>query len=336
MTAIETAPETAADEDELLRLLRPEALREGLLADARAGLTASAKSLPPKYFYDDRGSDLFEEITRLPEYYPTRAERGLLRTHAAEIADAAGAQALVELGSGSSEKTGWLLDALAAAEAGLSGYVPVDVSPGALRGAVAELAVQRPDLPVEAVVADFEDPAHLAALPQPGRRLLALLGGTIGNLVPDQRHRFLGRVAEVLDPGESLLLGFDLVKDAERLVTAYDDAAGVTAAFNRNVLHVLNRELGADFDPEGFDHVAVWDAEHEWIEMRLRSRTDQSVRVPALDLDVEFAAGEEMRTEISAKFRREGIEAELDHAGYAPGGWWTDGDFALALGVRVS
>ncbi|GAA4108685.1 L-histidine N(alpha)-methyltransferase [Nocardioides fonticola] len=314
----------------LLELLDPSSLRDALLTDARAGLTASPKALPPKYFYDARGSELFEEITRLPEYYPTRAERGLLRAHAAEIVAAAGAEALVELGSGSSEKTGLLLDALAAA--GSAGaYVPVDVSPAALRGAVAELAASRPALRVEPVVADFEDPDHLRALPRPGRRLVAFLGGTIGNLVPAERRRFLGRIADMLDPGESMLLGVDLVKDADRLVAAYDDAAGVTAAFNRNVLRVLDRELGADFDPDDFEHVALWDPEQEWIEMRLRARTARAVRVADLGLTVLFEQGEEMRTEISAKFRRAGIEAELDAVGLTPAGWWTDGDFALVL-----
>lgn len=317
----------------LLELLRPEALRDALLADARAGLGGTPKSLLPKYFYDARGSELFEEITRLPEYYPTRAERGLLTEHAREIARVAGVDTLVELGSGSSEKTGLLLDALASAE-GLRAYVPVDVSPAALRGAVAELALTRPSLLVEPVVADFEDPDHLAALPRPGRRLVAFLGGTIGNLVPDQRRRFLAHVAAVLEPGESLLVGVDLVKDADRLVAAYDDAAGVTAAFNRNVLQVLDRELGADFDPDAFEHVAVWDAENEWIEMRLRARAAQHVTVSALDLAIDFEAGEEMRTEISAKFRRERIEDELRATGYEPTGWWTDGDFALVLARR--
>ena len=320
-----------AAEPELLVLLQPSDLRDALLHDARAGLTSSPKTLPPKYFYDDAGSDLFEEITRLPEYYPTRAERGLLRAHADEIAELSGAAALVELGSGSSEKTGLLLDALTAAGT-LTDYVAVDVSDGALRGALGELGASRPDLRVTGVVADFE--RHLGALPAPGRRLVAFLGGTIGNLAPQQRARFLADLVGGLDAGETLLIGVDLVKDVDRLVAAYDDAAGVTARFNRNVLSVLDRQLGADFDPADFDHLARWNAEEEWIEMRLRARDDLRVHIPALDLEVVFEEGEEMRTEISAKFRREGVRAELDAAGLELAGWFTDGDFALALAVR--
>ncbi|MBZ5735938.1 L-histidine N(alpha)-methyltransferase [Nocardioides sp. TRM66260-LWL] len=316
---------------ELLVLLEPDALREGLLHDARVGLTAASRTLPPKYFYDDAGSELFEDITRLPEYYQTRAERALLAAHADDIAAASGAEALVELGSGSSEKTGLLLGALAAAGT-LADYVAVDVSPGALHGALELLARERPAVRVTGVVADFE--RHLRQLPAPGRRLVAFLGGTLGNLDPAQRARFLTDLAGGLTSGESVLLGVDLVKDPARLVAAYDDAAGVTAAFNRNVLRVLDRQLGADFDPDDFDHVAVWDAEAEWIEMRLRARRDLRVRVPDLDLDLAFAEGEEMRTEISAKFRREGICAELVAAGLEPAGWWTDGDFALVLALR--
>jgi L-histidine N-alpha-methyltransferase len=313
---------------DLLVLLSPGDLRAALERDAREGLTANPKWLPPKYFYDDRGSDLFEEITRLPEYYPTRAERGLLVRHADEIAAAAGAEVLVELGSGSSEKTRLLLDALDRADR-LAAYVPVDVSPGALTGALLALAAERPGLPVAGVVADFE--RHLGDLPRPGRRLVAFLGGTIGNLQPAERSRFLTAVAAALAPGECLLVGVDLVKDVDRLVAAYDDAQGVTAEFNKNVLSVLNRELGGDFDPSAFEHVAVWDADQEWIEMRLRATRAMTPRLTELDLDVPFAAGEELRTEISAKFRRPGIEAELDAAGFDPAGWWTDDDFALVL-----
>lgn len=315
-------------------LLEPDALREALVADARAGLTASPKWLPPKYFYDARGSELFEEITRLPEYYPTRTERSLLAEVAPEIAAAAGAEVLLELGSGSSEKTGYLLDALAGAGR-LAAYVPVDVSSAALRGAVAELQVSRPELPVIDVVADFEH--HLADLPAPGRRLVAFLGSTIGNFAPIERASFLRGLADALSPGESLLLGLDLVKDPRRLVAAYDDSAGVTADFNRNVLRVLNRELEADFDVDAFEHVAVWDARNEWMEMRLRANRPMTVRLAGLDLTIELAADEEIRTEISAKFRRERISPELAAAGLDLVGWWTDadGDYALAL-ARVS
>jgi L-histidine N-alpha-methyltransferase len=303
-------------------------LRRSLIADVRAGLENAQRWLPPKYFYDDRGSELFDEITRLPEYYPTRAERALLEAHADDIVHAADARALLELGSGSSEKTRLLLDALEKADH-LDAYVPVDVSAGALRGAVDDLAAERPSLSIHPVIADFE--SHLADLPVPGRRLVAFLGSTIGNLVPADRARFFAELGGALRPGETLLLGVDLVKDTDRLVAAYDDSAGVTADFNRNVLRVLNRELNADFQPDQFDHVAIWDAEHEWIEMRLRARAPMTVSVPDADLAIELEAGEEIRTEISAKFRRLTVESELVAAGFRPLGWWSDGDYALAL-----
>jgi L-histidine N-alpha-methyltransferase len=305
-------------------------LRAGLEADARAGLRAGPKDLPPKYFYDDRGSRLFDDITRLGEYYPTRAERAILAARADEIATSTGADTLVELGSGTSEKTRLLLAALARTGR-LRRFVPFDVSETTLRAASAAIAAEHPQIGVHAVVGDFEH--HLDRLPGGGRRVVAFLGGTIGNLAPPARHRFLTAVRAGLGPGDTLLLGTDLVKDPIRLIAAYDDAAGVTAEFNRNVLHVLNRELGADFAPEAFAHVARWDPEAEWIEMHLRPDHAQTVKVPALDLVVEFAPGEAMRTEISAKFRREGVARELAGAGLELREWWTDpaGDFALSL-----
>jgi L-histidine N-alpha-methyltransferase len=311
-------------------LLTPDDLRRVLHEDARTGLTSTPKSLPPKYFYDDLGSELFEQITALPEYYPTRTEQAILAAHAKEIAQQAEAEVLLELGSGSSEKTRLLLDAMTATGA-LHTYMPVDVSLGALESALPGLHQDYPDLEVRGVVADFDQ--HLDRLPAPGRRMVAFLGSTIGNYPVEDRASFLARIAGSLHPGESLLLGTDLVKSPDRLVAAYDDAAGVTADFNRNALRVLNRELGADFDPDRFDHVAVWDAEHEWMEMRLRAREHVTVHVPALDLEIEFAAGEEMRTEISSKFRQERVRTELAAAGLVLEGWWTDpaGDFALSL-----
>ena len=314
------------------RHLTDDDLTDSLRADVRTGLTSTPKELPPKYFYDERGSELFEAITRLPEYYPTRTERAILQAHAADVADLTKAGTLVELGSGSSEKTHLLLRALR--EAGsLECYVPVDVSGSALEQAVPVLKAAYPGLEVHPVVADFE--RHLALLPRGGTRLLAFLGGTIGNFPPEPRAAFFRRVADTLAPGEALLLGTDLVKDPERLVRAYDDTAGVTAEFNRNVLRVVNRELDADFDVAAFDHVAVWEPREEWIEMRLRATRDQTVHVRDLDLVVDFAAGEEMRTEISAKFRRSGVEAELSAAGLRLQQWWTDedGDFAVSLAV---
>jgi L-histidine N-alpha-methyltransferase len=304
-------------------------LARALAADVRAGLTSSPKVLPPKWFYDDRGSVLFDEITRLPEYYPTRAERAILDANADEIAAATGADTLVELGSGTSEKTRLLLTALA--EAGtLTRFVPFDVSEQTLRDAAGAVAREY-SISVHAVVGDFE--RHLGEVPGGGRRLVAFLGGTIGNLEPETRGRFLKEVGSGLGPDDALLLGTDLVKDVARLEAAYDDAAGVTAEFNRNVLHVVNRELDADFVPDAFAHVARFDPVEEWIEMRLRAGTPMRVRVGALDLDVEFAAGEELRTEISAKFRRERVAAELQAAGLDLAEWWTDpaGDFALSL-----
>ncbi|MFF6772617.1 L-histidine N(alpha)-methyltransferase [Streptomyces sp. NPDC012637] len=313
---------------QLTRTLAEDAMDAALRADVLHGLTRTPKELPPKWFYDAHGSDLFEEITRLPEYYPTRAEREILIARAAEIAAATGARTLVELGSGSSEKTRHLLDALLP---GLEVYVPVDVSESALKGAGDALLAERPGLRVHALVADFTHGLELP--PTAGPRLVAFLGGTIGNLLPEERREFLRAVRRMLVPGDALLLGTDLVKDEGTLVAAYDDAAGVTAAFNKNVLAVVDRELGADADPDDFEHVALWDREHEWIEMRLRARHALAVKIPELDLVVPFEAGEELRTEVSAKFRQEGVRAELAEAGFRLSHWWTDekGRFALSL-----
>ncbi|MDT3400069.1 L-histidine N(alpha)-methyltransferase [Streptomyces sp. B1866] len=316
----------------LTRTLPADATAAALRADVAEGLTATPKRLPPKWFYDARGSELFERITELPEYYPTRAEREILADRAAEIAAATGARTLVELGSGSSEKTRHLLRALT----GLRCYLPVDVSESALAQAGEALLADHPDLSVRALVADFQAGFALPG-DVPGPRLLAFLGGTVGNLLPAERAAFFATASGLLAPGDALLLGTDLVKDEATLVAAYDDAQGVTAEFNKNVLHVINRELGGDLDPAAFDHVALWDADHEWIEMRLRARTDLTAKITALDLVVPFAAGEEMRTEISAKFRKERVQSELAAAGLHTRGWWTDraGRFALSLSVRA-
>jgi L-histidine Nalpha-methyltransferase len=310
-------------------------LEEALRADALSGLTSQPKSLPPKWFYDAQGSALFDKITELPEYYPTRAEREILTVNAAEIARQTRARTLVELGSGSSDKTRLLLDALRAAGT-LRCYVPIDVSEPALITAGAALSAKYPGLDVGAVVSDFTEHLGLPADGDaPAPRLIAFLGSTIGNLVPTERPSFLARLRARLRPGDFFLLGTDLVKAPATLVAAYDDCAGVTAAFNRNVLAVLNAELGADFDLDAFEHVALWDADREWIEMRLRSLGDQAVHLPAIGLTVRFASGEEMRTEISAKFRRAGVEAELAASGFAMRSWWTDsaGQFGLSLSV---
>jgi L-histidine Nalpha-methyltransferase len=312
--------------------LTPADAERALRADARAGLTATPKELPPKYFYDARGSELFEEITALPEYYPTRTERALLAESVGAIAAASGADTIVELGSGSSAKTRLLL---AAFRPTLRRYVPQDVSEAALRGALDTLGAEYPGLELHGVVGDFTK--DLGFLPRGGRRMIAFLGGTIGNLRPAERAAFLAHVRSVLEPGEQLLLGTGLVIDEPTLVAAYADAAGVTAEFNRNVLHVLNRELGADFEPEAFAHVALWDAANAWIEMRLRASRPMRVRVAELELEVEFAAGEELRTEISAKFEPGTVRAMLGEAGFDLVRWWADAErrFALSLATAV-
>jgi L-histidine Nalpha-methyltransferase len=303
---------------------------DALRADVRAGLTAVPKTLPPKYFYDARGSELFDEITRLPEYYLTRAETSILQRHSADIAELSGCESLVELGSGTSAKTRLLLRALLDGGT-LREFVPFDVDPAVLTEASDALAAEFPGLAIAPFVGDFEH--DIGSIPARGRRTVAFIGSTIGNLEPGVRADFLAQVGAALRPGDTFLLGTDLVKDTARLLRAYDDAAGVTAAFNRNVLVVVNRELDADFDTDEFRHVALWDAENEWIEMRLRAERAQQVTINDLDLVVSFAAGEEVRTEISAKFRRERIEAELATAGMRVVRFWTDrrGDFGLTL-----
>ena len=315
------------------RHLGPDAMREALEADVRAGLTATPKTLPPKWFYDARGSMLFDRITRLPEYYPTRCERTVLAERAGEIASVTGADTLVELGSGTSEKTLLLLDALRDAGT-LRRFVPFDVDESVLTTAAEKVQAEY-GIDVHAVVGDFEH--HLPLIPGGGRRLVAFLGGTIGNLLPGQRATFLATLASTMAPGDWLLLGTDLVKDPARLQAAYDDAQGVTADFNRNVLRVLARELGADLDVDDFAHVALWNADDEWIEMRLRSLSARTVRFAALDLSVELVEGEEVRTEISAKFREERVRSEVAAAGLSLRHWWTDpdGDFGVSLSERA-
>ncbi|WP_328648284.1 L-histidine N(alpha)-methyltransferase [Amycolatopsis sp. NBC_00348] len=311
-----------------------DAVTEELRADVVAGLTAEQKWLPPKWFYDAEGSELFEKITQLPEYYPTRSEREVLAAHAGDVAELTGAHTLVELGSGSSEKTRLLLDALTR-HGTLATFVPLDVSESALADAARSISADYPGLEVRGVVGDFTQ--HLDLLPGDGPRVVAFLGGTIGNFLPAERATFLRSVREVLDEGEWLLLGTDLVKDAETLERAYDDAAGVTAEFDMNVLRVLNARLGANFDLDEFEHVSHWDAEHEWVEMRLRARRELTVGIPGADLTVRFAAGEHIRTEISAKFRPGGVEAELAAAGFALDQWWTDSQqrFGVSLARSV-
>ncbi len=303
-----------------------------LRLDALRGLTSRPKVLSPKWFYDQRGSALFEAITRLPEYYLTSREREILLQRNAEIAALTRAQTLIELGSGTSEKTRLLLRSLTRTGE-LRCFVPFDVDEATLQLSAETLSSSYPELRIAAVVGDFEQ--HLSFLPSGGRRLIAFLGSTIGNLDHDGRGKFFSSLASLMLPGDALLLGTDLVKDVDRLLAAYNDSQGVTAEFNRNVLLVLNRELGADFAPANFEHVARFDTQHEWIEMILRSSGRQRVRLPALDTEVLFEDGEEMRTEISAKFRRDALERELGEANLQVIRWWTDahGDYALSLSI---
>jgi L-histidine N-alpha-methyltransferase len=310
--------------------LSPEEVRSQMLADARKGLQSEQKSIPPVWFYDERGSRLFEDITQLPEYYPTRAERALLEAHARSIAELSKADTLVELGAGACEKTRVLLMALE--EIGsLARYVPFDVSDEFLRGAAASLAEEFQSLDIHVVIGDFHQ--HLAEIPTEGRRLIAFLGGTIGNLNPMQRSRFLFDLNCTMSSDDSLLIGTDLVKDRNRLVAAYDDAAGVTADFNRNVLRVLNEQLGGDFDPDGFRHVALWNEDEQWIEMRLRAGEASEVSLADAGITVSFDEGEDLLTEISAKFTPERVERELSDAGFVVEGMWgaDDGEFLLTL-----
>lgn len=325
------AGETAAEPIEIEVHLSPGGGAR-MAREVRLGLTATPKELSPKYFYDERGSQLFERITELPEYYPTRAERAILAERSAEIVAAAGEPGtLVELGSGSAAKTRHLLSAMR--EAGcLSTYVPVDISSEITHETAQALVEEYPGLTVRGLVCDFEH--DLERIPAgEGGRLIAFLGGTIGNLYPDARRDFLAWVGALLEPEDRILLGTDLVKDHDRLNAAYNDSAGVTAEFNKNVLHVLNRELGGDFDPDGFEHVAGYDPEAARMDIRLRSLAEQTVRLDGLDLTVRFAPGEEMRTEISAKFTRERLEDVYAEAGLRLAGWFTDpdGDYALTL-----
>jgi L-histidine N-alpha-methyltransferase len=299
----------------------------------RHGLGEQPRCLLPKWLYDERGAQLFDQITRLAEYYPTERERSILIEHAREIVELSGATTVVELGSGTSDKTRTLLDAFA--ETGqLERFVPVDVSEETLRHAAQQLAAAYPGVAVDAVVADFTQ--HLGELDRHRRRMVVFLGGTIGNLDTDERASFFRDLAGSLEPGDSLLLGTDLVKDIDRLIAAYDDSAGVTEAFIKNSLLVINTEFGGNFDPDAFDYVPLWDAREERMDLRLRARSGQGVRLAGADLSFDLVAGEEIRVEISTKFRIEGIAAELEAAGLRVERTWTDtdGDFAVTLALH--
>ena len=303
----------------------------GMAADVRAGLTRPFKELSPRYFYDERGSQLFEEITELPEYYPTRCEREIFESRSGEICEAANSPAtLIELGSGSARKTRVLLDSMLDAGC-LETYCPVDISEEITRETAERIASEYEGVEVRGLVCDFE--LDLERIPVAGPRVIALLGGTIGNFAPQQRAGFLRRICNLLGPEDRFLLGTDLVKDRPTLEAAYNDPRDVTADFNKNVLAVLNRELGANFDLQSFEHVARWDDENLWVDIRLRSLTNQVVDVESLDMQVAFSAGEEMRTEISTKFARPGLEGIYAEAGLELTDWWTDAEGLYALSL---
>ena len=315
-------------------VLDPHWVSDTLVEDVRRGLGEQPRGLPPKWLYDDVGSELFDQITRLPEYYPTERERSILMQHADEIVATTGATTLVELGSGTSDKTRILLDAFTSVGE-LTRFVPVDVSEETLRAAAEQLSRRYPTVQVEALVGDFT--LHLGHLPRGGRRMVAFLGGTIGNLYVEERAAFLGALADSLEPGDWLLLGTDLVKSADRLIAAYDDPGGVTARFVANCLQVLNDRLGADFNLDAFSYVPFWDPQMERMDLRLRAEMPQHVSIPGAGISIDLASGEEIRVEISTKFRVEGIAAELGVAGFAVERTLTDAeaDFALTLARRV-
>lgn len=332
-----SAPSAPPDERVEIDFHRDGRESDGFREELCASLAETPRRIPSKYFYDDRGSELFEAICELPEYYPTRTERGILERRAGEIARRSGASDLVELGSGAATKTRILLDAMDE-EGTLEAYVPFDVSEAMVRRVARQLAAAYPRLRVHGVVGDFL--AHLGEVPRPpdgGRRLAIFLGGTIGNLTPEQSKEFLAQVSESLDPGDFLLLGTDLVKDPAVIEAAYNDSAGVTAEFNRNALSVVNRLTGGDFDPAGFRHRAFYDPEHHRVEMRLVSTREQTVTLPELDLALDFAPGEEILTEISTKFDRPRVAAMLADAGFELTDWLTDDDelFALSLARKI-
>lgn len=311
-------------------------LRDSTLAeDVREGLSRQRKSIPPKHFYDARGSELFDAICELSEYYLTRAEQSLLDAFAADVLRTARPTDLVELGSGAARKTRALLDAAAAEPIRLR-YHPFDVCEPMLRSSARALLAAYPWLTVHAIVGDYE--RHLDRLPRGARRLVAFLGSTIGNLSPRDATEFVAAIGAMLRPGEHLLLGADLVKPAAALEAAYDDGAGVTAEFNRNVLRVVNRELDADFDVEGFDHVAFFDRRRARVEMHLRARRAQRVSIAKLGMTVELEAGETIHTEISRKFTRRRLAAMCRGAGFALRRFYatTDPAFALLLAEKLA
>ncbi len=314
--------------------VRPEPATYRILREVADGLALPQKELSPKFFYDHRGSELFEEITRLPEYYPTRTERGILQAWMPSLIARLGTRTLVELGAGSAEKSRVILDAMRAAGTA-ERYVPIDVSATFLSQTAASLRREYPGLAVEPALADISEELNLPRrLPRPA--LFAFLGSTIGNFYPTAAIRLLGRVRAAMEPGDRFLMGADLRKDVALIEAAYNDSRGVTAEFNRNMLRVLNHELGADFDPAAFDHRAFYDTVAHRIEMHLVSRGAQTVTVPGIG-EIEFADRETLRTEISCKHDRESVAALFEPAGLSIESWRTDpGElFALVVGAPV-
>jgi len=326
---------TETEGTEVLVLLDDEWARRSLVDDVRSGLAEVPRSLSPHWLYDDRGSDLFDQITRLPEYYPTECEREILAREASSVVSLTGADVVVELGSGTSDKTRTLLDAFHAVGR-LSEFIALDVSEQTLRTAVAALGARYPNALVRGIVGDFNQ--HLGSIPHSGRRMIAFLGGTLGNYTAPARREFLASVSAALDTGEHLLLGVDLVKPRERLIAAYHDEHGLTEAFIRNALDVVNDELGANFVQDRFEYICLWDETEERVDMRLRSRLAQQVSIPGADLVIEVAAGEDIGIEISTKFRAQRLGGELAAEGLAVVAVWTDAndDFALVLARRVA
>jgi L-histidine N-alpha-methyltransferase len=303
-----------------------------MAAEVRAGLLADPPEIACKYLYDDAGSRLFEEITRLPEYYQTRTEERILEARAGDVVARFQPSELVELGSGSGRKTRILLDAMARSGR-LKRCVLFDINPRSLQESVRSLVADYPGLEARGVAGDFAS-ADLAAIGRSReRRLVIFLGGTIGNLLPSAVPAFLSRLASLLSPRDGFLLGVDLVKDPARLHAAYNDAAGVTARFNRNILNAVNDALDGDFDPAAFEHVAFYDADRAWIEMRLRALRPTRVRVRAAGVERTFEAGDEIRTEISCKYTRASLAALLRGTGLRLVDWLTDEDELFGLAV---
>ncbi len=317
-------------------LTLPEALSTPVGAEVYRGLTSTPKSLAPWLFYDDAGSRLFEEITRLPEYYLTRTERGILARYADEILECAGYRpvTIIELGAGTAAKTGLLLRA-AVDRQGAVDYMPIDVSRSALAAAKEHIEADIPGVRVAARIADYTK--GIGEIPAPGtRRMVLYIGSSIGNFEPEDAIKVLCEVRQRLAPGDLLLLGVDHVKDRRTLLRAYNDAAGVTEAFNKNMLVRMNRELGASFNPRLFRHRAIWNADYSRMEIYLKSLITQRVNIPALDLEVQFAEGESIHTENSYKFTAESISSIVECAGFSITQSWTDECewFGVYLAVR--